>query len=115
MTTSERRDQSRLRVTHIIEQSTLVTALEAAGRPLAASVDTSRALQTARKVVRDFQRLPIGERALCAMLTAAVAAIANVVMATMLPLQARPSQPLAAGVLVLLLCAGAAVCVARRL
>jgi hypothetical protein len=106
--TSERRDQSRRRVSRIIEQSTLVAALDAAGRPLAATAGTAHALHAARTLVRDFQRLPIGERALCAMLTAAVAAVASVVLATMLPMQARASEPLAAGILVLVTCAGAA-------
>lgn len=115
MTISERHDQSRRRVTRIIEQSTLVAALDAAGRRLAASAGTSHALHMARRLMRDFQSLPIGERTRCAILTAAAALVGNITLAAMLPLQARPNVLLAAGVLGIVLCAGATVCVARRL
>jgi hypothetical protein len=92
----------------IIEHSRVFEAADAIRRVAAVSVGESRVIRVARRLVSDFGALSSAERTRYALLTIGIAAVSYVLMASTLPKGIRPNIPLAAGVLLLIVCAGVA-------
>ena len=68
---------------------TVTTADLVVGRSFA-SVRSSRALTLAGRRLREFQSLPSGERTRCALIALGSALAGHIVLASMLPVPARP-------------------------
>lgn len=92
----------------IIEHSRVFKAADAVRRIATVSADESRVVRAGRKLAADFSELSSAERARYKLLMIGIAAISYVLIASSLPRAIRPNLPLAAGVLVLIVCGGVA-------
>jgi hypothetical protein len=97
------RDASR-----IVEHSRVFEAADAIRRVATISVGESRVVRAARRLAGDFGGLSYAERTRYALLTIGIAAVSYLLMVSALPRAARPNIPLAAGVLIVVVCGGVA-------
>jgi hypothetical protein len=97
------RDASR-----IIEHSRVFEAADTIRRLATVSAGESRVVRAARKLAADFGELSSTERARYTLLTIGIAAASYVLIGSTLPKAIRPNIPLAAGVLILIVCGGVA-------
>jgi hypothetical protein len=92
----------------ILEHSRVFEAADAIRRVVAISVGESRVVRAVRRLAADFGGLSYAERMRYALLAIGIAAVSYVLMASALPRTARPNIPLAAGMLILVVCGGVA-------
>jgi hypothetical protein len=102
------------RAARVLSESRAAAVAAAVAGAWRASLRDSRALAVGRSVVRAAGALPRSERRLCALLLIASAVAGHVIMASMLPLQARPTVWLtASALLAAILAASAAIARSR--
>ena len=91
----------------IIEHSLAFEVADTIRRTATVSAGESRVVRAARRLAGGFGGLSYAERTRYALLTIGIAAVSYVLTASALPRAARPNIPLAAGVLILIVCGGA--------
>jgi hypothetical protein len=92
----------------IIEHSLVFGAADAIRRVATISVGESRVVRAVRRLAADFGGLSYAERARYALLAMGIAAVSYVLLASTLPRGIGPNIPLAAGMLILIVCGGVA-------
>jgi hypothetical protein len=90
MSAIEESDDAVRRAGRIVARSVMVTTADLVVRRSAASLRSSRALTLAGRCQREFQSLPSGERTRCALIALSTALAGHIVLASLLPVPARP-------------------------
>ena len=91
MSAIEERDDAVRRAGWIAGRSRIATVADFIVDRSVASVRSSRALALGRLRLSEFQSLPRGERTRCALIAVGTALAGHIVLASMLPVPARPT------------------------
>jgi hypothetical protein len=98
----------------IIEHSRVFAVADAIRRSSTIGFNESRVVRLVRRLALGFGGLPSAVHTRHALLAIGIAAVSYVLMASALPRAIRPNIPLAAGVLILIVCGGVATLRPRR-